>query len=149
MNKQITARQSITRANNEEVQRERSIRTSVRSGTEEDKPDHTEDQYREAGGDKEESKHRRPRLGLPRFGWRFNDAALLLCCHDALGSLMLRQGLLGALGAACREQRTISDDVPDFVGCYVRCQSEEPCRYPPAHRPTGVNAVRRFLTRVI
>ena len=85
MNKQITAHQSITRANNEEVQRERSIRTSVRSGTEEDKPDHTEDQYREAGGDKEESKHRWPRLGLPRFGWRFDDRALLLLsCHGGL-----------------------------------------------------------------
>jgi len=54
---------------------------SLGSGAEEHEPDHTEDQYREAGGDDEESKHRRPRLGQPRFGWRFNDVALSLCCH--------------------------------------------------------------------
>lgn len=65
---------------------------SLGSGAEEYEPDHTEDQNREAGGDEEESEHRRPTLGLPRFGWRFNDVVLLLCCHDALGSLMLRQG---------------------------------------------------------
>jgi hypothetical protein len=54
------------------------------SDAEEHEPDHAEDQDREAGGDKQESKYRRPRLSLPRFGWRFDDLALVLCCHGGL-----------------------------------------------------------------
>src|SRR5260370_31617721 len=73
----------------------------LRSGTEEYEPDHTKDQYREAGGDKEESKHRWTRLGLPCFGWRFNDVALLLFCHDSLDPLMLPHRLLDAFAACC------------------------------------------------
>jgi hypothetical protein len=65
---------------------QRPFDASVTSGAEEHEPDHTEDQHSEAGGDKEESKYRWPRLGLPRFGWRFDDLALLSCCHDDLDS---------------------------------------------------------------
>ena len=124
---------------------------SLRSYTEEYEPDHAEDQYREAGGDEEESKHRRPRLGLPRFGWRFNNVALLLCCHGALGSLMLRQvidvtkpGV--AFGAAYREQRTVSDHVPNFECCFAMSgrisRKDDAGTLPIA---MAVNAVRRFL----
>jgi hypothetical protein len=59
---------------------------SATSSVEENEPDHTKDQHSEAGGDKEESKHRGSRLSLPRFGWRFDDLALLSCCHGALDS---------------------------------------------------------------
>lgn len=126
---------------------------SPRSYAEKHEPDHTEDQYREAGGDEEQSKHRRPRLGLPRFGWRFDNVALLLCCHGALGSLMLRQVLDvttkpgGAFGTAYREQRTISDHVPNFEGCFamsgrVSGKNDAGTLQPIA---MAVNAVRRFL----
>jgi hypothetical protein len=54
------------------------------SGAEEHEPDDAEDQDREAGGDKQESKYRWPGLSLPRFGWRFDDLALVLCCHGSL-----------------------------------------------------------------
>ncbi|WP_213736756.1 hypothetical protein [Bradyrhizobium sp. dw_411] len=59
------------------------------SDAEEYEPDHAEDQDRKTGGDKQKSKYRRPRLGLPRFGWRFDDLllidlALMLCCHGGL-----------------------------------------------------------------
>jgi hypothetical protein len=69
-------------------------RAFASSGAEEHEPDHTENQHRESGGDKEERKHRWPRLGLSRFGWRFDDLALLSRCHGALDSLMSRQSLM-------------------------------------------------------
>jgi hypothetical protein len=71
------------------------------SDAEEHEPDHAQDQDREAGGDKQERKYRRPGLCLPRFGWRFDDLALLLWCHggldfsDGAPSPLGQQGPLG------------------------------------------------------
>jgi hypothetical protein len=80
------------------------------SDAEEHEPDHTEDQDREAGGDKQKSEYRRPGLSLPRFGWRFDDLALVLCCHGGLDFSMARQDVRRKMSG----QRMISDDVPGF-----------------------------------
>jgi hypothetical protein len=84
------------------------------SDAEEHEPDHAQDQDREAGGDKQESKYRRPGLSLPRFGWRFDDLALVLvlCCHGGLDFFRWRAN---SFGARCCWQRMISGDVPGLT----------------------------------
>ncbi len=81
------------------------------SGSEEREPDRAEDQYRKAGGDDKQSQHRRSRLGLPRFGRRFDDLALLSRCHGALDFLCHAEAIC-SFGAGYRGQRVISDPVP-------------------------------------
>jgi hypothetical protein len=82
------------------------------SGAKEHEPHHAENQYRKAGGDEEERKHRRPGLGLPRFGRRFDDLAVLSRCHADLDfpDVKYRRSFSGA---TYRRQRVILDDVPD------------------------------------
>jgi len=58
--------------------------SSLRSDAEEYEPDDAEDQYRQPGGDSQESEHRGTRLGLADLGRGFDDLMLLPGCHGAL-----------------------------------------------------------------
>ena len=56
----------------------------LRSGPEEHEPDHPEDQHRETGRDREQGKHRRPRLGPAGFPRGFDDLVVMFRCHGYL-----------------------------------------------------------------
>ncbi len=61
-----------------------SVSTEPRSGTEEHEPDHAEDQHREAGRNREQGKHRRPRLGPAGFPRGFHDLVVISRCDRCL-----------------------------------------------------------------
>jgi hypothetical protein len=85
------------------------------SGPEEHEPEHSQDQDRKAGGDREQGEHRRPRLGLPRFGRGFDGLMVLSRCHAGLDCLDVAPDFWREISW----QRMISDDVPGFAAiCY-------------------------------
>jgi hypothetical protein len=86
------------------------------SGAEEHEPEHGQNQYGKAGRDHEQSEHRRPRPGLPRFGRGFDDLTLLSRCHAGLDFLDVAPDFWREMPG----QRVISVDVPAFAAICCR-----------------------------